>query len=111
MEIEELRHGAVTVLRPKGPLGEQDTEQLVRRATEVLGRSLGRFVIDASEVAYVDSAGLEALVQIGELLAPTGQTLKLCKATETLREVLDLTGLRGEFEHYDDVQMAVRAFL
>lgn len=111
MEIEELRHGAVTVLRPKGPVAEQDREPLVRRAREVMGKTLGRFVLDASEIPYVDSAGLEALVEIGEMLAPTGQTLKLCKATETLREVLELTGLAGEFEHYAEVQSAVRAFL
>ena len=33
------------------------------------------------------------------------------RANDTLREVLDLTGLSASFECYDDVNSAVRSFL
>lgn len=110
MEIDERQHGAVTVLRPRGPIVEADAEGLIGRAREALEASLGRFVIDAADVAYVDSCGLEALLEVTEMLASSGQALKVCGATETLREILSLTGLSGEFEHYEDVQVAVRSF-
>jgi len=37
--------------------------------------------------------------------------LKLCASNKTLREVLNLTGLSPLFEHFDDVNTAVRSFL
>ncbi|MCC6679087.1 MAG: STAS domain-containing protein [Phycisphaerales bacterium] len=111
MEIEEQRHGAVTVLRPRGPLIQTDADQFRKRAADVMARSLGRFVVDASGIAYTDSRGLEVLAEVSEELAQGGQVLRLCGAGETLREVLELTELSALFEHYEDVPTAVRSFL
>ena len=76
-----------------------------------MGRSLGRFVLDASMIAFVDSQGLEVLVTASDELAGSGRSVRLCGATETLREVLDLTGNADRFEHFADVNSAVRSFL
>ncbi|MFZ4572865.1 MAG: STAS domain-containing protein [Phycisphaerales bacterium] len=111
MEIAESRQGAVTVLKPSGPLCLGDAEQFRRHVADVQGKSLGRLVIDASAIAYVDSQGLEALVAASDELAGGGRALRLCGAGDTLREVLDLTGLNDRFELYDDVNTAVRSFL
>ena len=111
MEILEQRQGAVTVLKPQGALAGQDSEQFEGRLKEVLGTSLGRFVLDASEIAYVDSKALEALLDATERLGDSGQALRLCGANELVREVLDLTDLARFFEHYQDVNSAVRSFL
>lgn len=111
MDIHEQRHGAVTVLRPQGPLCLADAENFARRMEEVLARSLGRFVVDASAIPYIDSQGLESLVKATEELAQSGRSLRLCGANETLREVLDLTDLADKFEYYEDVNTAVRSFL
>jgi anti-anti-sigma factor len=62
-------------------------------------------------VPYVDSVGLESLVGATEELSASGRSLRLCGAGETLREVLELTGLSGRFEYYEDVNTAVRSFL
>ena len=111
MEVQEQRHGAVTVLRPIGPLLLEDAVKFRQRLGDVMTRSLGRFVLDASGVAYVDSEGLEVLVQAAEQLSHGGRAMRLSGATETLREVLDLTGVGEHFEHYEDVNTAVRSFL
>lgn len=111
MEILEQRHGAVTVVRPQGALLEADVNAFKRRVAELMQKSLGRFVLDASQIAYADSKGLEALMDISEELSQGGQSLRLCCANETLREVLDLTDIAPMVEHYDDVGTAVRSFL
>lgn len=111
MEIQEQRHGAVTVLKPQGPLCQADAQDFDKKVSEVLGRTLGRFVVDASAIAYVDSEGLEAMVKATDELAQSGRALRLCGTGETLREVLDLTGLLERFELYEDVNAAVRSFL
>lgn len=111
MEIIEQRQGAVTVLKPQGPLVSSDAEQFRERVVGVIDKSLGRFVIDATEIPYVDSRGLEVLKETTEELMQSGQALRLCGANELVREVLDLTDLSKQFEHYQDVNAAVRSFL
>ncbi len=111
MDIQEQRHGAVTVVKPVGPLVQADADQFRTFVAEVMTRSLGRFIVDASGVPYVDSPGLEALVAATKDLAESGRAMRVCGAGETLREVLDLTGLSDRFEFYEDVTTAVRSFL
>lgn len=111
VDIQEQRQGAVTVVKPIGPLVLADAEQFKAHLNDVLARSLGRFVIDASAVPYVDSPGLEALASVTEELAAGGRAMRVFGAGETLREVLDLTGLGEKFEFYEDATTAVRSFL
>jgi anti-sigma B factor antagonist len=111
VEIVEQRHGAVTVIRPGGPLLEGDVAKLRQRMADVTSRSLGRFVVDVAAVAYVDSPGLEVLVQAAQEMSQSGRALRLCHASETLREVLEIVGVSDLFEHYADVNSAVRSFL
>ncbi len=111
MQIEETKHGAVTVLRPRGIIGADEAPVLRERATETFRKTLGRFVIDASDIPFVDSIGLETLVEVANELAASGLALKLCGETETLREILDLTDHAKAFEHFEEVGVAVRSFL
>lgn len=111
MEIREQRHGAVTVLRPVGPLLQAEVDGFRAHLERALTASLGRFVLDASGIPFVDSAGLEALADAGQSVGDSGQVLKLCGANDTVREVLDLTGLTSMFDHYEDVESATRSYL
>ena len=111
MKIHEQRQGAVTVLKPEGPLVEADVPAFKQRLVQAVGANLGRFVVDLSAVPFVDSAALEVLVDITEELAKSGQALRLCAANKTVREVLDLTDLSSLFDHFEDTNTAVRSFL
>ena len=111
MEIQEQHQGAVSVIKPVGALVAQEAEQFKARALEVARQSLGRVLVDASGVPFVDSAGVEALVDLTEELGQGGRVLKLCAATGTVREVLDLTGWAEAFEFFEDVNTGVRSFL
>ena len=111
MDILEQTHGAVRVLKPKGPLVAADADQLKRVASEAARNNLGRIVLDTSAVPYLDSRALEVLAELSDELGDSGLTLKLCGTNETVREVLDLTELSSLFEHYEEVNAAVRSFL
>lgn len=111
MEIAENRHGAVTVVKPVGPLVGPDGDRFKAHVADVIARSLGRFVVDASAIPLLDSRALEVLVELADGLSDSGQALRLCGANETVREILELTDLANRFEHYSDVNTAVRSFL
>lgn len=111
MQIDQHNHGAVTVLKPVGPLCSDDAEALKTRTLDAWTKNLGRLVVDASAVPYVDSRGLEVLVEVADELARGGQALKLCGANEVLREVFELTDVASGFEQFTDLNAAVRSFL
>lgn len=111
MQIQQYQHGAVTVMKPEGPLVGDDAELFRTRTKASLRSSSGRLVVDACAVPYVDSDGLEALSDLSQEMSRAGQPLRICSATETVREVFVLTDLDRLFEHFEDVGSAVRSFL
>jgi anti-sigma B factor antagonist len=110
MQIKEETHGAVTVIGPDSALAQDDADQFKARLAEALSESAGRLVVDLSAVPFIDSRGLEALADANDALAVGGRALKLCGINETIREVLDLTGLAARFDHFDDTNSALRSF-
>jgi len=111
MRIETQKVGAVTVFEPHGPLIQDDAEDFGSRLTATLRDSMGRLVVDVSNVPYVDSLGLELLADAATQLQETGQSLRVSGANETLRTVFELTELAPMFDHYQDINTAVRSFL
>lgn len=111
MEILQQSQGAVMVIKPMGPLTEPDAEQFKTAAMEHVTRNMGRIVVDASSIAFLDSRGIEALADVTEELSQSGRALKLCGANSTVKQVLELTGWSDAFEYFDDVNGGVRSFL
>jgi anti-anti-sigma factor len=111
MNIERNTHGAVTVLKPVGAVTSDDADALYQRLIEVSRQSLGRVVLDASAVPFIDSRGLEVLLDFNDTMATSGRALKLCGLTDVVREALELTELAASFEEFEDVNSAVRSFL
>ena len=111
MKIHEQQNGAVMVLRPDGSLVADEARDFTDRSVKVLRENMGRMVLDASSVPYVDSKGLESLVLLADELSRSGPTRQLCAMNETVRQVLRLTGLSARFDHFEDVNTAVRSFL
>ncbi len=111
MKLHQQRHGAVTLLKPDGPISESAVVEFERALRELLGSNLGRVVVDMSEVPFIDSKGLEALLDISDTLGDSGQALKLCAVNKTVRQIFELTELDSNFDHFDTINSAVRSFL
>ena len=111
MELLTQQRGAVMIVRPMGPLTASEVEAFRAKVRELIRENLGRVVIDASALPYVDSGGLECLADVAAELAQGGKGLKLFSANQTIRQVIELTGLAPQFEHFDDANSAVRSFL
>ena len=111
MNIERNTHGAVTVLKPVGAVTKADADELYVQLVDVGRQSLGRLVLDVGAVPFMDSRGLEVLLEFNEELSTSGRALKLCGLSDLLREVLELTELSSSFECFEDVNSAVRSFL
>ena len=62
-------------------------------------------------VPFADSRGLDAMLDISDVMQrENGEVLRVAESNETLREVMELTGITGDFEFFGDVESAVRSF-
>ncbi len=69
-----------------------------------------RLVLELSEVEYMSSAGLRALVgALRESKRHSGD-VRIASPSERMREVLDLAGLDSVFRIFDDTTAAVGSF-
>ena len=111
MKLTQQRHGAVTLLKPDGPLAEAAASEFATAARQTMSQTVGRFAVDLSGVPFVDSAGLETLLNLTDALADSGRVLKLCGANKTVRQAMELTDIDALFDHFEDVNAIVRSFL
>jgi anti-sigma B factor antagonist len=68
-------------------------------------------IVDLSDVPFVDSSGLAALVSGLKSTRQAGGTLKLAGLGEQARTVFRLTMLERVFEIYADAEAALASFL
>ncbi len=111
MKIEHQQVGSVDVLKPLGALVEDDTEQFGRALMARLRVPNPRLVVAMAEVAYMDSAALELLLDGADEAVDRAVSLKLACVPPTCREILELTGLTERFQLFEDVEDAVRSYL
>jgi anti-sigma B factor antagonist len=83
---------------------------LFHEVGEFLKTDRPRLIFDFSEVAQVDSAGVEALLNCMEEAMKRNGDLKLASIPPGPAAVLELTKVDGLFEIFDDVSDAVESF-
>jgi anti-anti-sigma factor len=101
MKIENAQEGSVFTLRPRGALAGAEAEALKGHFEQLTAQGPAQVVLDCSGVRFVDSRGLEVLVEMAEHLIREGRSLKLSGVNPTLKEVLDLTELAPLFQLVD----------
>ncbi len=111
MKVEQKQVGTVDIVKPAGPLTEEDSANMVEALYSRLASANPRLVMDLSAVPYLDSHGLEVLLDVARELRQRGLSCKLAMVTGTCREILDLTEMLGEFEVFDEIEDAVRSFV
>ncbi len=106
MKMEIQHRGGATVLRPAGALVQEEVSKF-RKSFAEAAADAKNVVIDASQLAFADSAGLESLSDAAEDMLNRGLQLGLAGVRDILREILDMTELAPLFKWYDDVEEAI----
>lgn len=111
MKIERRTVGTVEVCVPQDALVDEGATEFSGTLKSYISGPNQRVVVGMAEVAYMDSTALEGLVEAADELGERSQQLKLAGVTPTCREILEITGLSGRFQFFEDVDAAVRSFL
>lgn len=108
MKVLPQPHGATLVLAASGPLTTEELADLRGAIEAAWAAHGGRVVIDARGIPFLDSAGIELLLEhCGIDKAP--RRARLAGLTDTCREALELTDVLPRLEVFDTVENALRS--
>ena len=110
MKVDTQLHGSVTVLVPHGPLAGDEMAGFSETLTLAIDEKGGRVVLDMSEVPYVDSVGIESLLELCAGQHAAAARPRLARLCEACREALDLTDVLARLTVFDTVESAIRSF-
>jgi anti-sigma B factor antagonist len=109
MKVQSQPHGHASVLAAHGPLIAEELIDLRRAVETAVAAGTKRVVIDLADVPYLDSSGIELLLELcGVSHAPLKHP-KLAALSETCMEALQLTEVLPRLEVYDTVENALRS--
>ena len=111
MHIEVRQAKDVMILDLKGRLTAGLGDQILRDAIdELLAEGRRRILLNLSEVAFLDSAGVGELVAGLKTSRRFQAELKLLNVGERVYSTLDMARLLPTFETYKDEAEAIRSF-
>lgn len=89
--------GVVATLKLVGELDAAATDKLRDAANAQMTRGVDRIVLDLSELDFIDSTGLGAMLGVLKRLREKDGELALSAVSPRVQKLLDLTGLDKAF--------------
>jgi anti-anti-sigma factor len=89
----------------------QNVEEVEATFRDYLDQQKTEIIIDFTKVRFLDSQGLELLLQMQKELRLRGGTLKLVHLDELCLDILKATQLINAFRIYDNMNKAVKDVL
>ncbi len=108
ISVESLKR--VDLVKLSGRIDSSNAEQVDATFKEIIENGRVNIVVDLSEVNYMSSAGLRALVSALRECKQRRGDVRLANISERVQEVLSLAGLDSLFESFADVTNAVGSF-
>ena len=111
MNIKQNLKGDVMVLNLSGKImGGPDHDKFQGEIKELINDGHVDILLDMHKVNWVNSTGLGILVSAFHTLKKNGGRLKICKVSDRIDNILNVTQLKLVFETFEDCQEALASF-
>ncbi len=118
MKIEQSQQGTVTVLSPTGALVDDDSDgekSPLKHFTEVLDGHIDKgrvkIIIDMNSVPFIESEGLEMLLDASERAISKGGGIRVTNPSDTVNDILVATRLTAQIEVHAELTDARKSLL
>jgi anti-sigma B factor antagonist len=102
MNIEVTDSGDPTVVAVAGEVDAHNCSELGAAIIAATGDASASVVLDAAELAFIDSSALSELLRVSKLLDERGGSISIVNAGASVHRVLEITGLLATFGLEDD---------
>ena len=110
MEIAEEHIDSVHVVKIAGELTASCASELKDKVASMIKAEKTALLVDMSEIGFIDSSGLGALVACLQRLSEAGGVLKIANLQDHPKRVFYLTRLDRVFEIFNDREEALESF-
>jgi anti-sigma B factor antagonist len=97
------------VLALKGEIDLHVSPSVTASLNEMINKKPERMVVDLSDVSYIDSAGLAALIEAMQKVEGYGGKFMLAGLQETVRSIFEISRLDQVFQIFPDPNTALAA--
>ena len=97
MDIENEQVGDVSVVTAHGRLDGIYSSAFANRVGALITGTNAKILIDFTDIDFVTSAGLRAVLLLMKKATASGGAFALCGVNEQVREVLDISGFAEIF--------------
>ena len=109
--ITTERRGAIRIVKTKDSLTEEYIEEIAAAIEKEIKIGRPLIVFDLSDVALINSRGLEILIDLEEQCAFRSGRLKVVAASGLCSDILRITGVVDMIESFATISDAVRSFV
>jgi len=111
VDVSDTRtpEGSIPVVAVSGEVDVYSAPALKDQFAELVRAGASTLVVDLTEVAFLDSTGLGALVEARALTGDAGGSLPIVCTQERILKLFTITGLDGVFAIHPTVDAAVAA--
>lgn len=111
MDISTTRYKRCDVIKPGGRIDAYTAPALEAALAKVTDEKRFNIVLDLSDVDFLSSRGLWVLTEVQKKCRKYNRgELVLTGVRKEIRDTLNLAGLDGYFQYYDDAIAAVGSF-
>ncbi len=110
MKVSRTKSGVITFLSPDFALIGENIALLDKEVKKCLEINELRLVIDFELVPYIDSEGLEKLLEYYHQISRAGGSLKIFNPNPLCNDILYVTRITDYFDIYFDLEKAGRSF-
>ena len=96
------------VLPLNGEIDLHVSPTITASLNQMIEKKPKRLVVDLSEVSYIDSAGLAALIEAMQKVEGYGGKFLLAELQETVRSIFEISRLDQVFQIFPDADAALR---
>ena len=108
MEISKyLYENEIVVLEVKGEVDAYTAKVLDKSLMDLLDQGQLRIVMDVSEVSFISSAGIRAILYAHRKAVQLGGEIRLVRPTDHIRRIFEIAGLLELLEINDELQETI----
>ena len=108
IKVESFKR--VDLIEVSGRIDSSNAPELDETLKQLADQDRPQLVLNLSQVDYMSSAGLRAIVTALRAAKKSGGNVHLSQPSDRVREVLELAGLHTLFQIYEDDTAAVGDF-
>jgi anti-sigma B factor antagonist len=110
MQIDVKQHGDIQVMHCGGSLDADTVPAFKKVAYDLVGGGSTRFVIDCTDLTFIDSMGLGVLISLLRRVRQRNGDVKVAALSDEVKTIFEITRLHRLFDVCADWNAAIRQF-